>query len=395
MEKAIKYDVLIIGAGAAGFMCSIEAGKRGKSVCLIDHSTKIAEKIRISGGGRCNFTNLNTNQSCFVSSNNNFCKSALNQYTQFDFIELVDKHKIKFHEKKLGQLFCDYSSQEIIDMLLRESRKYNVALRMDTKVEEINYISEKYNIKTNKINIQCKSLVIATGGLSIPKIGASSFGYDVARQFNINIIKTYPGLVPLQFDHGLLTDFSKLSGLSVNANISIGKIAFEDDLLFTHKGLSGPSVLQISSYWQSSRNIIIDFYKNTDINKLLIEQKAKNPKKEIQNILATFLPRKLALLFCNLENINGQIANIKNNQIKALSNKINNFSTIPTGTEGYRMAEVTVGGIDTKEISPKTMEVKKQSGLYFVGEVLDITGHLGGYNFQWAWSSGYVAGNNV
>ena len=280
-------------------------------------------------------------------------------------------------------------------MLLSESRKYNVALRMNTKVEEIDYMSENYNIKTNKINIQCKSLVIATGGLSIPKIGASSFGYDVAKQFNINIIKTYPGLVPLQFNHSLLTDFSKLSGLSVNANIAIGKIEFEDDLLFTHKGLSGPSVLQISSYWQCSRNIIIDFYKNADINRLLLEQKARNPKKEIQNILAIFLPRKLALLFCNLENINGQIANIKNNQLKSLSNKINKFSTIPTGTEGYRMAEVTVGGIDTKEISPKTMEVKKQSGLYFIGEVLDITGHLGGYNFQWAWSSGYVAGNNV
>ncbi|MDB4831245.1 NAD(P)/FAD-dependent oxidoreductase [Hyphomicrobiales bacterium] len=395
MEKAVKYDVVVIGAGAAGFMCAIEAGKRGKSVCLIDHSTKIAEKIRISGGGRCNFTNLNTNPSCFLSNNKNFCKSALSQYTQFDFIELVDRYKIKFHEKKLGQLFCDNSSNEIINMLLSESRKYNVTLKMNTKVEKINCLSKAYEIKIKDIVIQCKSLVIASGGLSIPKIGASAFGYDIASQFNINIIKTSPGLVPLQFDQDLLTGFSKLSGLSVNANISMGKITFEDDLLFTHKGLSGPSVLQISSYWESYRNIVIDFHKNTDINQLLLDQKENNPKKEIQNILATFLPRKLALLFCDLENINGQIANIKNDKLKSLSNKINYFNVIPIDTEGYRIAEVTVGGIDTKEISSKTMEVKKQSGLYFIGEVLDVTGHLGGYNFQWAWSSGYVAGNNV
>jgi len=395
MKIPIKYDVIIIGAGAAGFICAIEAGKRGKSVCLIDHSTKIAEKIRISGGGRCNFTNLNTNPSSFVSNNKNFCKSALSQYTQFDFIDLINKYKIKYHEKKLGQLFCDNSSSEIIDMLLSEIKKYNVALKMNTKVKKISCISKTYEIKADNVDMECKSLVIASGGLSIPKIGASSFGYNVANQFNINIIKTFPGLVPLQFDQDLLINFSKLSGLSINANVSMGKIVFEDDLLFTHRGLSGPSILQISSYWQSHQDIIIDFYKNMDINKVLLEEKLNNPKKEIQNILATILPRKLALLFCNLKNISGQIANVKNNELKSLSNTINNFNITPIGTEGYKIAEVTVGGIDTKEISPKTMEVKKQSGLYFIGEVLDVTGHLGGYNFQWAWSSGYVAGNNV
>ena len=389
-----EFDVVIIGAGAAGMMCAIEAGKRGKKVILLDHAKKIGEKIRISGGGRCNFTNIHTNNKKFISSNPSFMISALNQYTHKNFIDLIKKYRIKFHEKKLGQLFCDESAQQIIDMLKIECLKANVILKNNIFIESINK-SEFYYTKTKDKIYQSNSLVIATGGLSIPKIGASKFGYDIAKQFGLNIIETLPALVPLTFNQDILKNCKELSGLSVEANISYEKHLFQEGMLFTHRGLSGPSILQISSYWKLGKNIKINLSPQTNIINYLQEKKFKSPKQEINSIISELLPKRLATLICDKLKVKGRIADMSKKVIKNISDSINNWIISPTGTEGYRTAEVTLGGVDTKELSSKTMMSKNNKGLYFIGEVVDVTGHLGGYNFQWAWSSGYVAGQYV
>ncbi|MDA9966869.1 NAD(P)/FAD-dependent oxidoreductase [Candidatus Pelagibacter sp.] len=387
-----KFDVIVVGAGAAGMMSAIEAGKRGRKVLLIDHAKKIGEKIRISGGGRCNFTNIHTHPSKFISNNPKFVISALKQYTQNNFIDLIKKHNIKFHEKKLGQLFCDESAQQIIDMLLLECEMANVVLKKDTSIDDIDKQDDKYFIVVGGDKYFCESLIIATGGLSIPKIGASKFGYDIAQKFNLKVIETLPALVPLTFNEKILAICKELTGLSVEAVVSFKKTFFEEGMLFTHRGLSGPSILQISSYWKLGDDIKVNLSPKLDVDKFLNDRKISNPKQDISFTVSEILPKRLAHIICNENNVNGNICELSNKVLTSLSNSINAWAIKPTGTEGYRTAEVTLGGIDTEEISSKTMMCNNHPGLFFIGEVVDVTGHLGGYNFQWAWSSGYVAG---
>ncbi len=386
------YDVIIVGAGAAGMMSAIEAGKRGRKVLLVDHSKKIGEKIRISGGGRCNFTNIHTKPNKFISQNPKFVISALNQYTQNDFINLIKKYNIKFHEKKLGQLFCDESAQQIIDMLLLECEKANVVLKKEVIVDDVGKKDEGYFITTNSNQYIANSLIIATGGLSIPKIGASNFGYKVAKKFDLDIVETLPALVPLTFSEKILAKCKELAGLSVEAVVSFKKTFFEEGMLFTHRGLSGPSVLQISSYWKLGDNININLAPKLNLFQSLESKKKLEPKKDINLIISEILPKRLAQIICKENEVSGNICELSSKKIKQLSDAINSWAINPTGSEGYRTAEVTLGGVNTNELSSKTMMVKKHSGLFFIGEVVDVTGHLGGYNFQWAWSSGFVAG---
>ena len=390
-----KYDVIIIGAGAAGLMCSFEAGKRGKKVCLLEHSSKIAEKIRISGGGRCNFTNLFSTDNNFISDNKHFCKSAFAKYTQNDFIDLVKKHNIQFFEKKLGQLFCIKSAKDIIDMLVSECISQKVEIFIDTKIKNLSKDENSYIVKTDKGTISSPSIVIATGGLSIPKIGATDFGYQIAKQFNLKVTELTPALVPLVFEKDILDFCKSLAGTSLNASIKINKTVFKEGLIFTHRGLSGPSILQISSYWVKDSPIKINLLPDQDIEVILKNRRISTPKQIVSKILSDYLPNKLSLAICDQLKVKKQIGDTSNQILKKVSNFVNNWTVVPSGTEGYKTAEVTLGGIDTKEISSSTMECKKHPGLYFIGEVLDVTGHLGGHNFQWAWSSGFLAGQYV
>ena len=385
------YDVIIIGAGAAGMMCAIEAGKRKRRVLLLDHADAPGEKIRISGGGRCNFTNINTKPVNFISDNPHFCKSALSRYTQRDFIKLVEKHKILFHEKTLGQLFCDGSAVDIIDMLLDEMADVGVDIMLETPVETV---SIGYTVVTNKGTFTAPSLVLATGGLSIPKMGATGFAYDVAKQFNINVTETRAALVPLTFDESLLSLTKPLSGLSVDpVEVTCGKTKFREGLLFTHRGLSGPVILQISSYWREGMEISLNLLPEKNILKELKTIRMQMPRILLHTALAQFLPKRLAEIIA-LE-IDMPMADLSDKKFQIAADKIHNWKIIPVGTEGYRTAEVTAGGIDTTELSSKTFEAQKAAGLYFIGEAVDVTGHLGGFNFQWAWASGWCAGQFV
>ena len=391
-----NFDVVVIGAGAAGLMCAIEAGKRNKKVLIIEHSSKIAEKIRISGGGRCNFTNIYSNSENFLSNNKHFCKSAFSKYTQNDFINLVKKHKIKFHEKKLGQLFCDNSAKDIIEMLINECEIQKVEISLNTEIKSIIREENLYILETKKNGkFICPSLVIATGGLSIPKIGASDFGYKIANQFKLKVTNLYPALVPLTFKDDILEFCKSLAGVSIEASVKINKTIFNEGLIFTHRGISGPSILQISSYWKPEKTIEVNLLPQNSMDKTLKERRIETPKQNISNVLSDFLPNKLAIAITSLLDTNQKIGEASNSTLNKISNFINKLNVLPTGTEGYKTAEVTLGGIDTNEINSATMECKKYSGLYFIGEVVDVTGHLGGHNFQWAWSSGYVAGQNV
>ena len=390
-----QFDVIVIGAGAAGLMCSIEASKRNKSVFLLEHTSKIAEKIRISGGGRCNFTNLYSDNNNFLSDNKHFCKSAFANYTQLDFINLVKKHCIEFHEKKLGQLFCNKSAKDIIEMLISECEQNKVCISLETKINTLEKNENFYVLETNKGFFSSSKIVIATGGLSIPKIGASDFGYKIAKQYNLKVTNLYPALVPLTFKNETLEFCKSLAGVSVNASVKINKTVFDEGLIFTHRGISGPSILQISSYWKNGKEITINLLPENNVNEILKTRRIDTPKQSVSNILSDYLPNRLALAICHKLKIIDKIADTSNENINKIAQSINKWTIIPTGTEGYKTAEVTLGGVDTKEISSSTMECKKQSGLYFIGEVLDVTGHLGGHNFQWAWSSGYLAGQNV
>ena len=389
---SLSYDVIIIGAGAAGLMAAIEAGKRGRKVLVVDHSKKIGEKIRISGGGRCNFTNIHAEPSKFLSNNPKFVRSALSQYTQQDFINLVKKHNIKFHEKKLGQLFCDQSAQQIVEMLLTECELANVEIKKEFNVKDVSKYKDQYLIISEQDTYSCESLVIATGGLSIPKIGATDFGYKIAKKFNLDVIETLPGLVPLTFSEKILNICKELTGLSVEAIVSFKKTLFQEGMLFTHRGLSGPSILQISSYWKMGENININLLPKLNVYNFLEEKKKSNPKQDISTIISDLLPKRLAQIICNENKVSGNIWEISNKALRELSEAINTWIIKPTGSEGYRTAEVTLGGVNTNELSSQTMMSNKHKGLFFIGEVVDVTGHLGGYNFQWAWSSGYVAG---
>jgi predicted Rossmann fold flavoprotein len=389
---SIHYDVIIVGAGAAGMMSAIEAGKRGRKVLLVDHYKKIGEKIRISGGGRCNFTNINTNPNKFLSQNPKFVRSALSQYTQNDFINLINKYEIKFHEKKLGQLFCDHSAQQIVEMLLKECELANVTILKEFIIKNIEKDNDQYLVSTETEQYSSESLVVATGGLSVPKIGATSFGYEIAKKFDHNIIETLPALVPLTFNEKILEICKELTGLSVEAIVSFNKVLFQEGMLFTHRGLSGPSILQISSYWKQGDNIKVNLSPKLNVYQLLEKKRKLNPKFDILNIVSEILPKRLAQIICSENKVSGNISELSNKILKQLSENINSWLINPTGSEGYRTAEVTLGGVDTKELSSKTMMSNKHNNLFFIGEVVDVTGHLGGYNFQWAWSSGYVAG---
>ena len=395
----IKTDIAIIGAGAAGMMAAAIAGQRGRSVWLADHRKSPGEKIRISGGGRCNFTNIYTSPENFLSSNPHFCKSALAQYTQFDFIDLVDRHGIAYHEKKLGQLFCDHSAKDIIAMLTQECQDAGVDMALGTTIESIAKSDpdsgEGWLVTSDQGVVHATSLIIATGGLSIPKIGASSFGYDIAQQFGHRIIPTRAGLVPLTFDDDLLDHCRDLAGVSVDASVTANTTGFSEGMLFTHRGLSGPSILQVSSYWQDGEAIAVNLNQGGDLSAALKSAKQTNPKQDCANAMAKILPKRLAQKITDEMAITTTLAETPDRHIDALSERVENWQVTPSGTEGYRTAEVTLGGVDPNEISSKTMESRLHQGLYFIGEVVDVTGHLGGYNFQWAWSSGYVAGQNA
>ncbi len=388
------FDVIIVGAGAAGLMCAIEAGKRGRRVCIIEHTAKIAEKIRISGGGRCNFTNLHCTPDRYISQNPHFCRSALSRYSQHDFIKMIERHNIAYHEKTFGQLFCDHSADNIITMLLQECSDNGVIIRTSTAIEEIEYGDDSFTIQTNAEALHSESLVMACGGLSIPKIGASPFGYKIAEQFGHNIIPVRAGLVPLTFQPAILEQTKDLSGLSIEqSRISseCGK-QFDEAMLFTHKGLSGPAILQISSYWHEGEEIFINMMPGADLSSWIKDKKKTHGPSMVHTLLGEILPKRLIQKICDELNLHTRVADINNRDIDRLCARIQKWAVKPAGSEGYRTAEVTLGGVDTKEVSSKTFESSKQKGLYFIGEVLDVTGHLGGFNFQWAWSSGWCAG---
>ena len=386
----MRFDVIIIGAGAAGLFCAIEAGKRGRKVLVIEHNAQVGRKILISGGGRCNFTNKDVKPENFISQNPHFCKSALARYTSQDFVELVKRHRIEFYEKKLGQLFCRESSRQIVEMLLAECRNAKVEIRTNCSVKNLDK-NRRFTIETSQGSFQSESIVIATGGLSFPKIGATDFGYETAKQFGLKIVPTRPALVPLIFADG--KNFSRLAGISVDANVSFGKIAFRENILFTHRGLSGPAVLQISNYWQKEKPVSIDLM--PDANALEVLETNKTSKQNLDNFLSKFLPNRFTEIFTSENFPNKPVSQLSKKETEKISGELNNWQVKFGETEGYHKAEVTLGGIATDELSSQTMEAKKVSGLYFIGEVVDITGWLGGYNFQWAWASGFAAGQFV
>jgi predicted Rossmann fold flavoprotein len=386
------FDIVVIGAGAAGMMCAIEAGKRGRKVLVIDHAAAPGEKIRISGGGRCNFTNIHAAPKNFISQNPHFCISALARYTQRDFIALVERHGIAFHEKTLGQLFCDGSARQIIDMLLAEMQRGGVQLRLSTSASGIERSGDNFTLSGGGAMIRCKSLVVASGGKSIPKMGATGFGYEVAARFGLRIVETRPALVPLTFEPNTLERLKPLSGVALDAQIACGKTGFSEAMLFTHRGISGPSVLQISSYWREGEEIRIAMLPKTDLFAVLRQARAENGRQALQTVLAAHLPRKLAQTLAEDLGLAGHLADMSDKTLRRVEEAVNDWRIKPAGSEGYRTAEVTLGGIDTRELDSKTMEAKSVPGLYFIGEVVDVTGWLGGYNFQWAWSSGWCAG---
>jgi predicted Rossmann fold flavoprotein len=399
-----QFDVAVIGAGAAGMMCAAVAGQRGKRVVIIDHAAKLAEKIRISGGGRCNFTNINAGPQNFLSENPHFCRSALARYTPQDFLGLIKKYRIAWHEKHRGQLFCDDSSEQIIQMLKSECMDGDVSWRMPCKVGELRHEGGRFVLETDHGRIEAANVVVATGGLSIPKIGATDLGYRIARQFDLKVIEPRPGLVPLTFDGPSWQPFVPLAGISLEVDVSTGtgkgkgarKGQFREDLLFTHRGLSGPAILQISSYWAPGTPIMLDLLPEMDLAAELIGAKSTQ-KKQLGNVLGQWLPARLAegLLLANGFAPDARLADMPDARLRALGDAINRWAIVPNGSEGYRKAEVTLGGVDTRELSQQTMMANRVPGLYFVGEAVDVTGWLGGYNFQWAWASGFAAGSSI
>ncbi|MGV1870745.1 NAD(P)/FAD-dependent oxidoreductase [Agrobacterium rosae] len=391
-----KCNVLILGAGAAGMMCAIRAGQRGRSVIVIDHAKAPGEKIRISGGGRCNFTNIHAGPKNYLSSNPHFAKSALARYTPRDFIALVEKHRIPWHEKTLGQLFCDDSAKDIIRMLLAEMQAVGAKLRLQTEIASVEAIpTGGFRVATSSSIIETDSLVLATGGKSIPKMGATGFAYRIAEQFGLGLIETRPGLVPLTLEPTQLEKLSALSGIAVPAEISHGKTSFNEALLFTHRGLSGPSILQISSYWREGDEVRLKMEPDLDIVGHLKAAKKTNGRQSAQTVLGEILPKRLAQHVVERAGVTGNLGDMSDKTLSALTAAVQEWSIKPSGSEGYRTAEVTLGGVDTSHIDSKTMQAKTVPGLYFIGECVDVTGWLGGYNFQWAWASGHAAGESV
>ncbi|WP_433952474.1 NAD(P)/FAD-dependent oxidoreductase [Brevundimonas diminuta] len=405
--KSSDIDVLIVGAGAAGMMCAIEAGKRGRRVRVIDHARAPGEKIRISGGGRCNFTNLGTGGANFLGENPRFARSALRRFTQHDFIKMVDRHGIAWHEKTLGQLFCDDSAKQIIRMLTDEMKAAGVTLSLGLGVKAVERAGQRFQVDLDDgSRVTAASLVVASGGKSIPKMGATGWGYEVARRFGLRVTDTRPALVPLTFEPGLLEQLKPLAGVSVDAVVrhkapkdaGAGRPAketvFREGLLFTHRGLSGPSILQISSYWREGEAITVDLAPDRDAAAKILAAKTENGKQAVHTAVGHVVPRRLAEALCARENLSGKLAEVGDKKLRALAERINAWTVKPVGSEGYRTAEVTLGGVDTAALDQQTMEAKAVPRLFFIGEVADVTGWLGGYNFQWAWSSGWAAGQH-
>lgn len=385
----LKWDAIVIGAGAAGLFCAIEAGKRGRRVLVLEHSHRVGKKIAISGGGRCNFTNTHTTPEAFLSANPHFCKSALARYTPSDFISLVEKHHIKYHEKKLGQLFCNGSAQQIINMLLHECSEAGVELRCDSHVVGIQK-DDSFRVMTDRETFSSFSLVIATGGLSIAPLGATDFGYRIANQFGLKIEEPKPGLVPLLLDTQMQKQFTKLSGISVDALVECLGKEFRENILITHRGLSGPAILQISSFWNPGETISINLL--PDSNSFDILRANQSSEIELANLLSRYLPKRFAHAWCDLFARSKPLKQYNLRDLQTIAEKLQGMQLIPVGTEGFKKAEVTAGGVSTAELSSQTMEAKRVPGLYFIGEVVDVTGHLGGFNFQWAWASGFATG---
>jgi predicted Rossmann fold flavoprotein len=404
-----SIDTLVLGAGAAGMMCAAHAAARGGRVLIIDHARKPGEKIRISGGGRCNFTNINTTSQNFISGNPHFAKSALKRYTQHDFIELVRQHRIAHHEKTLGQLFCDGSATEIIDMLVAEMARAGVELRLETSISTVHKTDAGFEVELSAHGqssvLTCRNLVVACGGKSIPKMGATGFGYRIAHQFGLAVTETRAALVPLTFSEAMLAAFKPLAGVAVDAVVSCESARFEAALLFTHRGLSGPAILQISSYWRETTPIVVDLLPGRDVFDELKSMRKTHGKKALATVLGAFLPNRLAGYIAGGAGVAGHpaaagssacnLGDLSDKALLAISAAIGQWQVYPIGTEGYRTAEVTLGGVDTDGLSSRSMEARQVPGLYFIGEVVDVTGWLGGYNFQWAWSSGWAAGTAI
>lgn len=381
-DKFKQTDVLIIGASAAGLMCAIEAGKRGRKVVVLDHANKPGKKILMSGGGRCNFTNIDVDASNFISHNPHFCKSALKRYSQWDFIAMVNDHKIPYHERDLGKLFCDDSARDVLNMLLDECKKAKVKIILNCDIKKID--NKPFRVMTSTGNYQANSLVIASGGLSIPKMCASPLGYKVAEQFGLQLWPTTPGLVPFTLQPQDKEKLEELSGISVKCLVSNNGIQFDENVLFTHRGLSGPAILQISSYWKAGEIITINFLPELDVVELLTSRRSDQPKVKLKNVMLEVLPRRLIPILLERDIIELPLQNLSKDKIREIAQKLQSWKIKPNATEGYRTAEVTLGGVDCDELSSKTMESNKVKGLYFIGEIIDVTGWLGGYNFQWA-----------
>jgi predicted Rossmann fold flavoprotein len=391
-----KQDVVIIGAGAAGMMCAIEAAKRGRRVVVIDHAKAPGEKIRISGGGRCNFTNIHAGPKNFLSDNPHFCKSALARYRPQDFVSLVERHGIAWHEKTLGQLFCDHSAKDIIRMLLAEMKEAGAVLRLETAISAVERIASGFRVATSAGTIEAASLVVASGGKSIPKMGATGLAYKIAEQFGLPVVETRPALVPFTLDPAQLAKLGTLAGVAADAEVRFGKVAFREAVLITHRGLSGPAILQVSSYWREGAEIVLRVMPDIDIASILKGMRRTSGRQAAQTALADILPRRLAQFFAEEAKLAGRLlADLSDKAIDALSTSIQAWTLKPAGTEGYRTAEVTLGGVDTRALDSRTMQSTSIPGLYFIGECVDVTGWLGGYNFQWAWASGFAAGQDV
>ena len=394
MTRIQHFDVIVIGAGAAGMMCAITAGGRGKSVLLLDHANEPGKKILISGGGRCNFTNLHCTAESFISANRHFCKSALARYTQHDFISLVEKHRIPWHEKTLGQLFCETSARDIVALLTTECAAANVDTRLAHTVTSVTK-SDRFHVTTNKGDFSSTALVFATGGLSIPKLGATGFTHNIARQFGLRLRGIRPGLVPLTLSGEDKAFATPLSGVAMPCTATHKKTTFREAALFTHRGLSGPAILQISSYWRQGEDITLNLAPDVDLRAALIEHKRRHPRQEVQTALGEILPSRLATALVQTFGVSGKLTDLTDKRLGAFGDTLNRWTIKPAGDEGYAKAEVTLGGIDTADLSSQTMAAKNVPGLFVIGEGVDVTGWLGGYNFQWAWSSGYVAGSSV
>ena len=390
-----RFDVVVIGAGAAGMMCAIEAGKRGRRVLVLDHAKAAGEKIRISGGGRCNFTNTHTAPDRFISANPAFCISALRRFRPQDAIAMVERHGIAWHEKTLGQLFCDDTAVQVVDLLLAEMKQHGVVLRLGATVQGVAKVADGFALTVAGAEVACASLVIASGGKSIPKMGATGFGYDIAAQFGVAVIPTRPALVPLTFEIGMLERLKPLAGVALDVRVRSGKAAFDEAMLFTHRGLSGPAILQASSYWREGGEIEIDMAPGVDVFAELRRARTESGKQAVQTVLARWLPKRLAQMVAETHGTAGNVADASDALLRKVATAVNGWRIKPVGSEGYRTAEVTLGGVDTRQLDSRTMAVRAVPGLHFIGEVVDVTGWLGGYNFQWAWASGWCAGQAV